>query len=84
MAFAVESPEAKEAASQIARLNVEDLQADLADPRLMMPSSKKGKKGHTKLSHHPVPILVDLAKRLQGLASCRPGSKCAAVDETGW
>jgi len=57
--------------SQIARLNVEDLQADLADPRLMMPCSKKGKKGHTKLSHHPVPILVDLAKRLQALAAGR-------------
>src|SRR4051794_35413202 len=57
--------------SQIARLNVEDLQADLADPRLMMPCSKKGKKGHTKLSHHPVPILVDVAKRLQALAAGR-------------
>jgi len=57
--------------SQIARLNVEDLQADLAEPRLMMPSSKKGKTGHTKLSHHPVPILADLANRLQAMAAGR-------------
>lgn len=57
--------------SQIARLNVEDLQAHGADPRLMMPSSKKGKKGHTKLSHIPVPIPHDLADRLRTLAAGR-------------
>jgi integrase len=57
--------------SQIARLNVADLQADSAEPRLMMPSSRKGKKGAKLPPHHPVPIAAELAKRLQVLTRDR-------------
>jgi integrase len=49
--------------SQLARLKVDDLQAARADPRLMMPSSKKGR-GVRKISHSPVPIPPSLAVRL--------------------
>jgi len=41
--------------SQAARLTCADLQADRPDPRLMMPSSFKGR-GQKKISHRPVPI----------------------------
>ena len=41
--------------SQIANLRVADLQADRPDPRLMMPSSRKGR-GQKKVTHVPVPI----------------------------
>jgi integrase len=57
---------------QIRRLTVADLQADHTSPRLMMPSSRKGKNGLTKASHHPVPITADLSKRLQDGAAGRP------------
>ena len=56
---------------QLGRLAVADLQADGAEPRLMMPSSRKGKKGVTKASDHPAPIPVELAKRLQALTRGR-------------
>jgi integrase len=49
-------------ASQIAALQVGDLQA-IGDPRLMMPTSKKGK-GKKTVRRQPVPIPVDLAKTL--------------------
>jgi integrase len=45
--------------SQIARLKVSDLKAD----KLLMPSSKKGRK--RAISRHPVPISHDLADRLK-------------------
>jgi len=41
--------------SQIANLRVADLQADRPDPRLMMPSSRKGR-GQKRGTHVPVPI----------------------------
>jgi integrase len=46
--------------SQLTRLTVGDLQAARADPRLMMPSSKKGR-GQKKITHRPVPIPATLA-----------------------
>lgn len=49
--------------SQIAQLKVQDLQADRSDPRLMVPSSRKGR-GRKKIARRPVPISVALAKRL--------------------
>src|SRR5215831_9165451 len=49
--------------SQLARLEVADLQADRADPRLMMPSSRKGK-GVKRITRRPVPITADLAAKL--------------------
>src|SRR5499427_5796035 len=49
--------------SQLARLEVADLQADRGDPRLMMPSSRKGK-GVKRITRKPVPITADLAAKL--------------------
>jgi integrase len=60
--------------SQVARLTVEDLQADRADPRLMMPPSRKGRKGAKKPRRYPVPITADLATRLTALATGKPST----------
>jgi integrase len=49
--------------SQIANLRVADLQADRPDPRLMMPSSRKGR-SQKKVTHVPVPIPASLAEKL--------------------
>jgi len=53
--------------SQVARLVVRDLQDDRTDPRLMMPSSRKGR-GQKKISRRPVPIPASLAAKLRGIA----------------
>ncbi len=58
--------------SQIANLRVADLQGDRLDPRLMMPSSRKGR-GRKKVTHVPVPIPSSLAERLK-LASKEKGT----------
>jgi integrase len=50
--------------SQIANLRVADLQADRSDPRLMMPSSRKGR-GQKKVTHVPVPIPASVAEKLK-------------------
>jgi len=50
--------------SQLARLEVQDVQADRPDPRLMMPSSRKGR-GQKKIQRRPVPIPTALATRLR-------------------
>lgn len=50
--------------SQIANLRVADLQADRPDPRLMMPSSRKGR-GQKKVTHVPVPIPASVAEKLK-------------------
>jgi integrase len=57
--------------SQAARLTVADLQNGSA-PRLMMPSSLKGK-GVKRIDHTPVPIPASLADKLKQAASNRPG-----------
>ena len=69
-------------ADQIRRLNVEDLQADRQEPRLMMPPSKKGKKGIEK-EPFPVPISPDLAKRLKALAAGWPPGAPLLTSPTG-
>ena len=56
--------------SQLARLEVEDLQDGRADPRLMMPSSRKGR-GKKKIARRPVPIPAGLAARLRVIAENR-------------
>jgi integrase len=56
--------------SQIVRLEVQDLQADRVDPRLLMPSSRKGR-GMKKISRRPVPIPPGLARRLNTLSDGR-------------
>ena len=56
--------------SQLARLEIADLQDDRPDPRLMMPSSKKGR-GHKRISRAPVPITASLAAPLRQAAGER-------------
>lgn len=58
---------------QIAQLKVQDLQPDRSDPRLMVPSSRKGR-GKKKISRRPVPIPVGLAKRLADAVRDQPGN----------
>lgn len=53
--------------SQLARVNVADLQDERADPRIMMPSSRKGN-GKKVVLRRPVPISPDFAKRLRQTA----------------
>jgi hypothetical protein len=50
--------------SQPCGLLVGDLQAERLDPRLMMPSSRKGK-GRREIVRKPVPIPVSLARKRQ-------------------
>jgi len=56
--------------SQLARLEVQDLQDNRSDPRLMMPSSRKGR-GQKKISRRPVPIPPALAAKLRNIAKGR-------------
>jgi integrase len=57
--------------SQACRLLIADLQANRPDPRVMMPSSRKGGRGR-KDSHKPVPIPEGLACKLRHAAAGRP------------
>jgi len=50
--------------SQLARLEVGDLQGDRADPRLMMPSARNGK-GRKRIERRPVPIPLNLVTALK-------------------
>jgi integrase len=65
--------------SQLARLMVSDLQADhiakdgQPDPRLQMPTSKKGKR-NKKITRRPVPITPATAAMLRVAAAGRPGN----------
>jgi integrase len=56
--------------SQLARLEIADLQDDRPDPRLMMPGSKKGR-GHKRISRAPVAITPSLAAKLRQAAGDR-------------
>jgi integrase len=49
--------------SQVVRLEVYDLQDDRAAPRLMMPSSRKGR--NRQVERKPVPISLELAQHLK-------------------
>src|SRR6266508_381063 len=57
--------------SQVARLVCRDLQADRPDPRLMMPTSFKGR-GRKKITHRPVPMTATLALALKKAKGDRP------------
>jgi integrase len=59
--------------SQLARLEAQDVQAGRADPRLMMPSSRKGR-GQRKILRRPVPIPAALAARLKELVADKNAS----------
>jgi hypothetical protein len=61
--------------SQIARLEVGDVQADRADPRLMMPSSRKGR-SRKRIERRPVPVPASLAAKLAGLGKGEPATRC--------
>jgi integrase len=58
--------------SQACGLLVADLQAERADPRLMMPSSRKGK-GRKQITRKPVPIPLSLAHKLKATIGKRSG-----------
>jgi integrase len=68
--------------SQLARVEVQDLQPERADPRLMMPTSRKGK-GTKKVMRRPVPIPAGLATRLRSLTPDRPPSAPLLVKPSG-
>src|SRR5204862_5735057 len=68
--------------SQLARLEVQDLQADRANPRLLMPTSRKGK-GTKKIMRHPVPIPVGLAAKLDAVSKERPATAPLLVKLSG-
>jgi integrase len=58
--------------SQLARLEVGDLQADRPDPRLLMPLSAKGRIRSKRYERRPVPIPPTLASALGREAADRP------------
>jgi integrase len=68
--------------SQIAGLTVRDLQADRADPRLLVPTSRKGK-GVKQITRRPVPIPVGLAARLHVLTVDQPSAAPLLVKPSG-
>jgi integrase len=57
--------------SQLARLEVGDLQSDRSDARLMMPSARKGR-GRKRIERRPVPIPINLAMVLKQAGAGRP------------
>ena len=59
--------------SQLARLEVADLQADGPEPRLLMPLSAKGRARNKRHERRPVPISSSLALTLKQQAAGRPG-----------
>jgi integrase len=59
--------------SQAARLLVRDLLYDPQTPRLHMPSSRKGR-GQRKVTHQPVAISLELARKLKAASKGKPAS----------
>jgi integrase len=68
--------------SQLARLEVQDLQDSRSDPRLMMPSSHKGR-GQKKISRRPVPIPPSLAAKLRNIANGRAPDASLLIKPSG-
>jgi integrase len=71
--------------SQAVRLRCCDLQADRADPRLLVPTSFKGR-GQKERQHVPVPIGVELAALLKAMKDGRDGDAPLLIkpDGTPW
>jgi len=67
--------------SQLRRVEVQDVQGDRADPRLMMPSSAKGY--GKKVMRRPVPIPEALAARLRLTSAGKPGNAALMVKPSG-
>jgi integrase len=68
--------------SQLTQLQVQDVQADREAPRLMMPSSLKGK-GKKVVHRRPVPIPKGLAAKLRVLAADRPATAPLLLKPSG-
>jgi integrase len=68
--------------SQLARLEVGDLQADRSDPRLMMPSARKGR-GRKRIERRPVPIPTNLAMALKQAGAGRPADAPLLIRPSG-
>jgi integrase len=68
--------------SQIANLRVVDVQADRLDPRLMMPSSRKGR-GQKKITYVPVPIPSTLAEKLKRESKDKPSDASLLTKTSG-
>jgi integrase len=67
--------------SQLARLEVQDLQDDRTAPRLTMPSSRKGR--GRKIERRPVPIPTSLAAKLKAAGSGRAADAPLLVKQRG-
>jgi integrase len=67
--------------SQLARLEVQDLQDDRTAPRLMMPSSRKGR--GRKIERRPVPIPTSLAAKLKAASNGRAGEAPLLLKQQG-
>jgi integrase len=68
--------------SQLARLTVADLQDARREPRLQMPTSKKGK-GHKRVDRRAVPIPASLAAKLRAAAAGRADNDPLLVKPDG-
>ena len=68
--------------SQLTRLEVHDLQADSAEPRVLMPTSRKGR-GTKTITRRPVPIPAGLAAKLASLTIDRPATAPLLLKRTG-
>jgi integrase len=70
-------------ASQAARLTCADLQAEGVEPRLLMPTSRKGKQREKKRTHTPVQITAELAAVLKEMRGNRPDDAPLLVKADG-
>jgi integrase len=68
--------------SQLARLEVGDLQDDRSDPRFMMPSARKGR-GRKRIERRPVPIPTNLAEVLKQAGADRPSEASLLIKPSG-
>jgi len=68
--------------SQLAQMEVQDLQAEGAAPRLMMPTSRKGK-GKKFTQRRPVPIPNGLAAKLCTLTADRSATAPLLIKQSG-
>lgn len=67
---------------QVALLEVQDIRGGRSDPRLTMPSSKKGR-GQKKIARRPVPIPENLAVRLRQAGQGRANDAPLLLKQSG-
>ena len=68
--------------SQLARVNVGDMQDRRPDPRIMMPSSRKGN-GRKNVLRRPVPISIGFAERLRNASEGKQADAPLFAKATG-